>query len=70
MPNVQQQPAESVPLDRQVACAKRELKIRRDAYPTWVRAGRLNKFKAEDEIAAMAAIVATLEGLQVASKKP
>jgi hypothetical protein len=60
--------AESVPLDKQVACAKRELALRKRVYPTWVTAKRMNQFKAEEEIAAMAAIVATLEGL--ARKSP
>lgn len=58
-----------MPLDRQIACAKRELALRRRVYPAWVNAKRLNQFKAEDEIAAMAAIVATLEGL-AEGKKP
>jgi hypothetical protein len=55
--------ADPIPLDRQVACAKRELALRKRVYPTWVNAKRMNEFKAEEEIAAMAAIVATLEGL-------
>ena len=55
---------EPVPLDKQIACAKRELALRRRVYPTWITAKRMTAFKAEDEIAAMAAIVATLEGLQ------
>lgn len=53
----------TVDLPAQLKCAQRELKIRRDVYPAWVRAGRMNVFTAEDEMAAMAAIVKTLQGL-------
>ena len=38
--------------------------MRRNVYPKFVGAKRMTKFKADDEIAAMAAIVKTLEGLQ------
>jgi hypothetical protein len=37
--------------------------MRKSAYPGWVRGGRLNKFKAADEIGMMSAIVKILEGL-------
>lgn len=53
----------SVSLADQLKCAKRELALRRSAYPKWVTAKRINPLKAENEIAAMAAIVATLEQL-------
>lgn len=56
--------SEPVPLEKQIACAKRELAVRKRCYPTWVAAKRLNVFKAEEEIAAMTAIVRTLEELQ------
>lgn len=53
-----------VSLEDQITCAKRELAMRKRMYPTWVNAKRLNHLKAENEIAAMAAIVTTLEGLK------
>lgn len=56
--------SDAIPLEVQIACAKRELAMRKRVYPTFVAGKRLNKFKAEEEIAAMAAILATLEGLQ------
>lgn len=56
--------AEPVPLETQIACAKRELAMRKRNYPTWVSAKRMNLFKAQDEIAWMTAIVETLEELQ------
>lgn len=55
---------EPVPLEKQIACAKRELAIRKSVYPTWVAGKRMNVFKAEEEIAAMKAIVETLDELQ------
>lgn len=55
--------AAAVSLERQIKAARRELKLRRDVYPSLVRGGRMNQFTAEDEIQAMASIVATLEGL-------
>lgn len=53
-----------VTLEKQLACAKRELALRIRVYPTWVHAKRMNQFKAKEEIEAMRAIVKTLEGLQ------
>lgn len=53
----------SVPLSVQLQCAKRELALRRNSYPRFVNAKRMNQFKAEEEIEAMSAIVKTLEKL-------
>lgn len=55
--------AEAVPLEVQLTCAKRELALRKRVYPAWINAKRMNQFKAQEEIAAMAAIVQTLEDL-------
>jgi len=57
-------PTPAIPLEVQVACAKRELALRRNVYPRMVAGKRMNVFKAEEEIAAMQAIVQTLEALQ------
>jgi GH15 family glucan-1,4-alpha-glucosidase len=54
----------SVSLATQIESAKRELAMRRSAYPKWVQNGRLTQGKADHEIAAMQAIIATLEALQ------
>lgn len=56
--------AETVTLEVQIACAKREVAMRKRVYPTFIRAGRMNQFKAQEEIAAMEAVVKTLEGLR------
>ena len=45
----------------QLACAERELALRRNVYPGWVKSGRMQQAKADFETAAMAAIVQTLE---------
>jgi hypothetical protein len=44
-----------------LACAKRELAMRKNAYPRFIEAGKMSAGKAAHEIAAMAAIVADLE---------
>jgi hypothetical protein len=41
-----------------LACAERELKMRRHVYPRWIEAGKISAGKAAHEIAAMEAIVA------------
>ena len=41
-----------------LACAQRELKMRRDIYPRWVEQGRMSQAKADFEIACMEAILA------------
>lgn len=54
----------SVSIDTQIKCAKRELAMRRNVYPKWVAYGKMNQTSADAEIAAMAAIVSTLERLK------
>lgn len=41
-----------------LACAERELKMRRNVYPPFVELGRMSEGKAAHEIACMEAIVA------------
>jgi hypothetical protein len=41
-----------------LACAERELKMRKRVYPRWVEEGRMSLGKSEHEIAAMEAIAA------------
>lgn len=53
----------AVSIGTQLDCARRELAFRRRQYPYQVGAKRMTAFKASDEIAAMAAIVTTLEGV-------
>lgn len=52
-----------VPLSDQIKSAKRELALRRSAYPKWVQSGRMKRETAAYEISCMEAIVASLEAL-------
>ena len=47
-----------------IACAKRELALRRNVYPKWVASGRMHAEQCEHEIACMEAIVVELENYQ------
>jgi hypothetical protein len=46
-----------------LACAVRELKMRRHVYPRWIEADKISAGKAAHEIAAMEAIVADYEAI-------
>jgi hypothetical protein len=46
-----------ISMDDMIGCAKRELALRKRAYPKWVDDGRMTEKKAEDEIAFMSAIL-------------
>jgi hypothetical protein len=48
-------------LEEQIAEAQRELALRRRCYPAWVKAGKLTQDEAYHQLAAMAAIVHTLQ---------
>lgn len=55
---------EAISLDGQIKAAERELAMRQRIYPGWVNAKRMTVHKASEEIAAMAAILKTLKGIQ------
>ena len=55
-----------VSLDRQIACVTRELAMCRRVYPAWIKAKRMTQAAADTEIAAMEAVLATLQRVQVA----
>lgn len=50
-----------VSFDQMIACAKRELGIRRKFYPGWVQRGTMDQQTADKEIHHMEAILAFLE---------
>lgn len=52
---------EPVTIDRQIQAARRELGMRRGAYPRFVAIGKMSQQAADGEIAAMQAIIETLE---------
>lgn len=53
-----------VPLHEQIECATRELSMRRNVYPRRIAEGRMTQALADREIARMAAILATLKGIE------
>ncbi len=53
-----------VSLDEQIKCLGRELGLRRNVFPAWVKKGRMTKEAMEREIAAMDAAYATLKALK------
>jgi hypothetical protein len=52
-----------VSLDRQIACVKREVKMREKCYPGWIGDGRMASQTAERELDAMRAVLDTLRGI-------
>jgi hypothetical protein len=52
---------------QKLACARRELQMRRRVYPRWVEQGRITAYRAAEEIACMEAIVADYE--EIAKKE-
>ena len=50
-----------VTIEEQVACVEREVKLRKRVYLRWVGEGRMTQAKADAEIAAMEAVLATLQ---------
>ncbi len=52
-----------IPLDEQIKCVRREISLRDRVYPSWVARQRMTQRKADEEIATMRAVLATLEGL-------
>lgn len=53
-----------VTIERQIACVRREIGLRRRVYPRWCAAGRITPETAQAEVEAMQAVLATLERLR------
>jgi hypothetical protein len=49
-------------LDDQIACAAREVNMRKKVYPRWVSTGKMKQEEAEREIAVMESILNKLRG--------
>lgn len=60
--------AVAVPIEHQVACVRREISMRERVYPRWVADHRMTQRKADEELAAMRAVLATLEEIASASR--
>lgn len=54
----------AVPLARQIECVERELRMRRDVYGRRVADGKMKQRKADEEIEAMDAVLATLREVE------
>ncbi len=54
----------SYTLDAQIACIRRELALRKSAYPKWVTNGRMKPEAADHEIQCMQAVHDTLSALR------
>jgi hypothetical protein len=54
-----------VPINQQISAAHRELAIRRKVFPQRVSAGKMRQGEADHEIACMAAIIDTLEWVEL-----
>ncbi len=52
-------------LPDQLACARRELAMRQNVYPKWVKDSRMTQDKSNSEIDGMQSIIQTLEKLQM-----
>lgn len=50
-----------ITLDQQIKCVRREIALRERVYPKWVREGKKKPYDAAFEIAAMKAVLKTLE---------
>lgn len=50
----------TISLTEQITCARREIAFRERVYVRWVSEGKLKQDKADHELAAMRAVLATL----------
>lgn len=53
----------NVPIAAQVESVRREIAMRRRVYPRWVQQERMTQKKADDELAAMEAVLAVRRGM-------
>ena len=58
-----------ITLEEQIAEARRELALRRQLYPAWVKSGKLDMTTAYYQLQAMEAIVRALEKLEVEQRQ-
>ncbi|OGV45827.1 MAG: hypothetical protein A2017_18170 [Lentisphaerae bacterium GWF2_44_16] len=53
-----------VSIERQIACVKREIKMRENVYPKWVLSGRMSVETSKEEIEAMKGVLETLQEVE------
>jgi hypothetical protein len=61
--------AEGVTLDQQIAAVAREIKLRENCYQKWVDGGRMKQATADHELAAMRAVLLTLQAARASAKR-
>lgn len=54
----------SIDIDRQIACVRREISMRRKVYPRWTATGKMTQDEADRQISTMEAVQATLESVR------
>jgi hypothetical protein len=54
----------TVTLVQQIKCVEREIGMRQRVYPRWIEAKRMTQKKADEEIAAMQAVLETLRSIE------
>lgn len=59
-----QEAALSIDIDRQIACVRREVSMRRKVYPGWIQRGKMTQEEADRQLSTMEAVQATLEQLR------
>lgn len=52
-----------ITIPAQIACVERELRMREHVYPRRVADGKMSEAKAREELAAMRAVLATLQAI-------
>lgn len=57
-----------VTIERQIACVRDEVSLRRRVYAGWIRNGRMTEEQAQRRIGEMMAVQATLEEIRDARK--
>lgn len=59
-----------VPIAQQISCIERELAFRRRCYPGWIQSGKITQATADQELARMEAVLATLQRAAIACELP
>lgn len=54
----------TVPIERQVECVRREIKLRERVYQRRVSEGKMSQALADNELEAMGAVLATLSAIE------
>lgn len=63
-------PAPTIHRTRQIECVDREIHMRQKTYPRWVDRGRMTQAQADNELAVMRSIAATLRDLLEQERTP